>query len=118
MRLITNPEIFMVAGGESLVSRAEDGDAMYGSIDLSQVNGCTGVPDSPFGFEYAPSCNNHDMNYSDTTTMSRAEADAQFRTDMLNTCDTKYDGSLLCKVTANVYYVGVRILGGFFYEGP
>ena len=77
--------------------------------DGATVNGCTGVPNQPFGFNFKPACDRHDVNYSTETQMSKVQADQTFRNDMLNICKTKYDNSLLCRATAEVYYVGVSL---------
>ena len=81
------------------------------------VNGCTGVPDRPFGFNFKPACDDHDRNYSTDSTISKVKADQQFKADMLNICETKYDNSSLCRATAQVYYLGVSMMGSFFYQG-
>ena len=78
------------------------------------VNGCTGVPDKPFGFNFKPACDNHDINYSIDSQLSKAQADQVFKNDMLNICKTQYDNSLLCRAAAQIYYAGVTIFGGHF----
>ena len=83
-----------------------------------QTDFCTFVPDAPFGFNFSNVCAIHDSYYSASSTVSRAEADRIFYEGLHNTCDTQYGGSWLCHLSANVYYVGVRLFGGFFYEGP
>ena len=79
---------------------------------------CSWVPDSPFGFDFGAICAIHDDNYGPNTTVSRATADAIFYNSMSNTCDTQYGGSALCHLMAGVYFIGVSLFGGFFYEGP
>lgn len=96
MYVIANEKLFAVAGGGEQ---------------------CTGVPDAPFGFNFSIPCANHDKNYTPGTTMSKSDADSQFRQDMKDVCATDYNNSLLCNITAEVYYIGVSIFGGFFYGG-
>lgn len=96
MRMIVLKELAVVAGG---------GD------------GCTLVPDAPFGFDYRSACDRHDDNYSAGSLVSRAEADAMFKADMHNICATNYNDSFGCNAVAEVYGLGVELFGGFFYEG-
>lgn len=79
---------------------------------------CTLVPDSPFGFSFGAICAIHDDNYGPNSTVSRSTADQLFYDGMRNACDTQYGGSALCNVMADIYFIGVRLFGGFFYEGP
>ncbi|WP_308922268.1 phospholipase A2 [Janthinobacterium sp. J1-1] len=96
MRMIVLKELAAVAGG---------GD------------GCTLVPDAPFGFNFRDACDMHDNNYSSGSPYSRAEADAIFKADMHNICETNYNDSFACNVMAEVYGAGVSIFGGSFYQG-
>ncbi len=79
---------------------------------------CTLVSDSPFGFSFGAICAVHDENYGPNSSVSRTAADEMFYNDMINTCYTQYDDSALCNFMATVYYIGVRLFGGLFYEGP
>ena len=79
---------------------------------------CTLVPDSPFGFSFGAICAIHDDNYGPNSTVSRSTADQLFYDGMRNTCDVEYGGSALCNLMAGIYFIGVRLFGGFFYEGP
>jgi hypothetical protein len=79
---------------------------------------CTLAPDSPFGFSFGAICAIHDDNYGPNSTVSRPQADQIFHEGMRNVCDTQYGGSALCHLMADVYFIGVRLFGGIFYEGP
>ena len=79
---------------------------------------CTFVPDSPFGFSFGAACAQHDNNYGPGSTVPRAAADRIFYDAMQQACDTQYGGSAMCHLMADVYFIGVRLFGGFFYEGP
>lgn len=96
MRMIVLKELAVVAGG---------GD------------GCTLVPDAPFGFNVRGACDTHDKNYSPGSPFSRAEADAIFKADIHNICVTDYNDSFACHAVAEVYGLGVELFGGFFYQG-
>jgi len=78
---------------------------------------CTMVPDSPFGFSFGAICAIHDDNYGPNSTLSRYAADQMFHDGMRNACDTQYGGSAMCNLMADIYFVGVRLFGGLFYEG-
>lgn len=79
---------------------------------------CTMAPDAPFGFDFSGICAIHDDNYGPSSTVSRSEADRIFYESLQNACDTQYGGSWLCHMSADIYYIGVRLFGGLFYEGP
>lgn len=79
---------------------------------------CTLAPDAPLGFDFSAACYVHDLNYGSNSSVSRQEADQIFYNSMRNICDTQYGGSGLCHWAAKVYFVGVRMFGDFFYEGP
>lgn len=81
------------------------------------VNGCTGVPNKPFGYNFKPDCDNHDVNYSSGTNYTKSQADSIFLNDMLTICKKEYNNDLLCRASAYTYYAGVQTFGGSFYEG-
>jgi hypothetical protein len=87
------------------------------SVGGGLPNGCTGVPNRPFGYDFKEICDRHDVNYEPGTNFTRGEADSRFLRDLLARCDDTYQNSALCIATAYVYYLGVRVAGGFFYEG-
>ena len=118
MRLISNNELSMVSGGEygDLDASGQPWGSSGGPVCLPS-DWCSNVPDSPFGYEFGGNCRTHDINYGPDTPYTRSEADSIFLSDMIATCNNQYDGSLLCKATAVVYYVGVRVFGGSHYEG-
>jgi hypothetical protein len=84
-----------------------------GQLDWSS-DGCSHVPDDPFGFTFLPACQRHDFGYrnykrqSRFTEPHRKEIDDNFRSDMYSICA----GNVGCQRTADVYYWGVRKLGG------
>ncbi|WP_137816874.1 phospholipase [Gandjariella thermophila] len=77
-------------------------------------DGCSHVPDSPFGFHFRHACERHDFGYRNYrrqrrfTEPNRREIDDNFRSDMYSVCGTNWT----CRRTADLYYVGVRELGG------
>jgi len=81
---------------------------------------CTGVPDNPFRFQFASCCRGHDNCYSGCGD-TRKECDLKFRECMRSKCRglPVISGTRqACEAWARNYYVGVRIGGGMFYEGP
>ncbi|MFA9275001.1 MAG: phospholipase A2 [Candidatus Aquirickettsiella gammari] len=116
MRLISNEELLVVAGGDG------DGDLVTLPIEGQDfefeqpMDWCTAVPDQPFGYDFSGACQNHDANYGSTSLLSRLEADNQFLVDMKAVCAST-GGDVLCYGTAYVYYLGVRIFGASNYEG-
>lgn len=116
MRMISTDEACFVAGGKLEVTAFAGWQDSGGSFDASQ-DYCTWAPDSPFGYDYAEPCYNHDQNYSAGTEMTRYEADRQFLSDMREICAQDYNDALLCNLTADLYYVAARLGGGFYYQG-
>ncbi len=92
------------------------------------VNGCTGVPDSGYGYEFHAACDAHDRCYGakpyGSSWSGRRTCDRVFRSEMLGYCSRHRPLSLkrsACTSRAWVYYYGVRALGGPFWarsEGP
>jgi len=83
-----------------------------------EPNGCTAVPNALFGYNFKPACDTHDINYSSDTIYSKAQADQVFLNDMLNICRDQYNDAFLCQITAEIYYIGVTLFGGSYYDGP
>lgn len=78
---------------------------------------CSFVPDAPFGYDFSSICAVHDDNYGPSSTVSRYEADTIFREALHEACRAQYGDAWLCHASAEVYYIGVRLFGGWFYEG-
>ncbi|KAA2258622.1 phospholipase [Solihabitans fulvus] len=84
-----------------------------GQLDWSS-DGCSHVPNSPFGFRFLPACERHDFGYRNYkrqgrfTEPNRKLIDDNFRADMYHVCG----GNWACRRTADIYYFGVRELGG------
>ena len=84
-----------------------------------EANGCTGVPDSGYGFNFHSVCDRHDHCYRDKPygidSAGRKQCDRVFRSAMLDYCDRHRRWSsedLSCRTVAQIYYGGVRVLGG------
>jgi hypothetical protein len=77
-------------------------------------DGCSHVPNSPFGFHFRHACERHDFGYRNYkrqarfTEPHRKQVDDNFRSDMYSVCGTNWE----CRRTADLYYLGVRKLGG------
>ncbi len=72
---------------------------------------------APLSFEQAP-CYYHDVCYG-THTQTRLGCDVDFFTDMLSSCYASHDGGFgqsACEYYASLYYTGVRVAGGRFYD--
>ncbi|MDI2132257.1 phospholipase [Yinghuangia seranimata] len=83
------------------------------NLDWSS-DGCTGVPDAPFGYDFTTACWRHDFGYRNFKDQGRFTEDARgdiddvFRKDMHHLCD----GRPLCDATAELYSGGGPPLGG------
>ncbi len=84
-------------------------------------NGCTGVPDSGYGFNFNASCNDHDncyaFKYFGDSASGRQACDVRFLNNMKAHCNTRssWGQRTFCRGVAYTYYYGVRALGGFFF---
>lgn len=68
------------------------------------------VPDSPFGYEFAQACSNHDQNLN--AGMPKAQADAVFYAQLREVCAAESGLSYIgCEIVAGIYYVGVSLFG-------
>ncbi|WP_415661393.1 phospholipase A2 [Roseateles sp.] len=99
------------------VAGGNEGDPICTEPEPEPRDYCTGVPDSPLGYDFASACMAHDENYSRDTTMTREEADLQFRADLHAICEANYNDSAVCHALAEIYYMGVSLFGWLFYEG-
>lgn len=80
---------------------------------------CTAVPNSlPGLFDFTQACAAHDACYD--AGVDRLACDLAFRTDMIELCQVQHPealspGRLICQTFAELYFLGVRILGGFAF---
>eukprot|EP00795_Rhopilema_esculentum_P017501 gene17501-9120_t len=101
---------------------------------MTNVNGCS-VPfrgKFPYSRYFKPACNRHDVCYrcGSHYGWSRFDCDKGFLNDMLDICSKESAAQALssaslqealgfldtCRVAAQSYYSGVRLLGGLFYR--
>ena len=80
---------------------------------------CTGVPDTlPGIFDFTEACEEHDVCYA--AGVDRLACDVEFREDLVAACVTQHPDALdarryLCLTFAELYFIGVRLFGGFFF---
>ena len=92
---------------ESLLTAFDDGGA------------CTGVPDTlPGIFDFTEACEEHDVCYA--AGGDRLACDLEFREDLIEACAAQHPeafavGRIGCLVFAELYFLGVRLFGGFFF---
>lgn len=87
------------------------------------VDGCTAVPDSGPGFDFTEACNDHDRCYYERpygdSADARRQCDRDFLAAMRQWCDDEWSSwrdeltRRGCRSVAWLYYVGVRLFGGF-----
>lgn len=106
--------VVLVAAFSSGLAIGADPVAAHGSGE----NGCTGVPDAGYGFDFHSACDRHDRCYRQrtrgTTWRDRLGCDRAFLADMERSCNRHRRYSvpgLACRSTARLYYLGVRALG-------
>lgn len=80
---------------------------------------CTGVPDAiPGVFDFTAACTQHDACYA--AGGDRLACDLAFRQAMISACRTQHPDATdprryTCLTFAELYFVGVRLLGGFTF---
>jgi len=80
---------------------------------------CTAVPDTlPGIFDFTEACEEHDACYAEGE--DRLACDLEFRSDLLSACAAQHPATLdarrlLCVTFAELYFIGVRLFGGFFF---
>lgn len=83
---------------------------------------CTGVPDNPFGFKFAPCCTVHDNCYDGDKCgggKSRAECDGDFCSCLMSKCSDEpvvTGRKSICEMWARRYCNGVRAFGGYWFD--
>ena len=86
---------------------------------LDDGGACTGVPDTlPGIFDFTAACESHDACYAEG--VDRLACDEAFRADLLASCATQHPEAFdvrryLCFGLAELYYLGVRLFGGFAF---
>jgi hypothetical protein len=80
-------------------------------------DGCTLVPEAPSGVDFHDSCVAHDLCYF-THTGTRAACDAALYNNLKQDCagalSVKQYTS--CRAWATLYYAGVRLFGGYYWN--
>ena len=107
MRLISEREVFSVAGG--LVGDPRPGML---SVDSPVTNYCTGAPDNPFGFAFGEACRAHDECYA--------------RGDGFSACNSAFytalrqaaDGNIFGEALALLYAGATYAIGWMWYGFP
>jgi hypothetical protein len=93
------------------------------STTQSTTDSCTAVPDMFGRADFGRACAAHDVCYSRPSTTDRLQCDQQLLLGLILACNHGYPASadtplrLTCYTVAGIYYVGVRLFGGFFYMG-
>jgi phospholipase A2-like protein len=125
LRVVRTPgraESFPAAASERSIRQARSRVESAASQE-SAADSCTGVPDSFGEADFTRACDTHDDCYSFGTTFSRLECDRKLLFDLRAACTEAYSDAsefalrLTCYTVTSIYYVGVRLFGGFFYHG-
>ena len=108
------------AASSRSVDRAKSRVAALSSTSTAEGDSCTAVPDNFGRANFTTACNDHDDCYAPDSTTDRAACDLQLLLDLRTACSKAYPtqpGLLLtCYTVATIYYVGVRLFGGHFYD--
>lgn len=117
-RYIARAILVIVVVASSTVAVGVDRASAHGP----SANGCTGVPDSGYGYNFHAACDAHDRCYGakpyGSSWSGRRSCDRVFRSEMLGYCGRHRVFSLkrsACKSRAWTYYYGVRAFGAPFF---
>lgn len=110
------------AASSSSVDRAKSQvSAQSADSSATEDDSCTAVPDSFGSADFTPACAIHDQCYSPGSSIDRAECDLQLLLNLRRACYQAYATRpaqlLTCYTVAAIYYIGVRLFGGYFYDG-
>ena len=122
-RVIKTPgraESFPAAASDRSIQQAKDRvTAAAEQASEDPTDSCNFVPDS-FGLaDFTDACDIHDECYS--SAQDRLACDVALLRGLLAACQDAYPAGsssrLTCYTVAGIYFVGVRLFGGFFYTG-
>ncbi len=92
-------------------------DAIPALID--DGGACTGAPETlPGIFDFTEACEQHDACYAEG--VDRLACDLAFREDLIAACVVQHPDAFdprryACLGFAELYFIGVRLVGGFFF---
>jgi hypothetical protein len=87
-------------------------------VSEQQTDSCNFVPDSFGRANFKLACDAHDACYRSST--DRLTCDLLLLAGLQAACNVYPEGSYLrltCYTVASIYFIGVRLFGGFFYSG-
>ena len=91
------------------------------SNSAGENDSCTAVPDSFGSANFTRACAIHDQCYGPESSTDRAQCDLQLLGYLRLACYQAYATRpaqlLTCYTVAAIYYIGVRLFGGYFYDG-
>jgi hypothetical protein len=109
------------AASSASVNRAKSRVAALSSTSTAEGDSCTAVPDNFGSANFTTACGIHDQCYSPESSTDRLQCDQELLLNLRLACYQAYamrPGLLLtCYTVAAIYYVGVRLFGGYFYDG-
>jgi hypothetical protein len=86
---------------------------------LDDGGACTGAPETlPGIFDFTDACEQHDACYAEG--VDRLACDLAFRQDLIAACTAQHPDAFdarryACFGFAELYFIGVRLVGGFFF---
>ena len=125
-RVIKTPgraESFPAAASDRSIQQAKARVAHASVQQASEdpTDACTLVPDIVGLANFGPACALHDLCYSRASNVDRLECDLILLRNLTIACAAAYPtdllGRLTCNTVAVIYFVGVRLFGGFAYFG-
>jgi hypothetical protein len=112
-------EHFPRAASPTGTKTAKSRVAGLASTSPAESDSCTAVPDNFGSAIFTSACTRHDLCYDSST--DRLRCDQRLLLDLRAACYRAYKSQpgllLSCYTVAAIYYVGVRLFGGFFYSG-
>jgi hypothetical protein len=104
---------------EKAKARVASASEQQASEDPSDA--CNFVPDTFGAADFAPACSAHDACYGPLSSVDRLQCDLLFLQALTAECASAYEFDfarlLTCNAVAGIYFIGVRLFGGFAYQG-
>ena len=125
LRIVRTPgraESFPAQANDRSIEKAK---ARVASASVQQIedptDACNFVPDTFGDADFSDACRAHDVCYSPGSPIDRMQCDLLFLQALTAECAEAYQFDfacrLICNALAGIYFLGVRLFGGFAYHG-
>jgi hypothetical protein len=116
-------ESFPAQASERSIDKAKARVASASELQASEepTDACNFVPDTFGAANFARACLAHDACYSPISPVDRLQCDLRLLQALTAECARAYPFDFArrstCNAVAGIYFIGVRLFGGFAYQG-